>query len=156
MDTKTSKQGASTSEAPVRSARSKAKTTDQPVRTQAFSGMIQRSGRLTLGQLGLSFAIAVMVVCSLVLTVALSAQIGLLDKLPFTTQYQASQAMTRTMPLVVIGYLSRENGGPMFLMQDRVTGCQYFKPEQGALFPRIRENGTQFCEPPDRQVRQAG
>lgn len=156
MDTKTPKLAASTSEPATRSVRSKAKGTDQPVQTPAYSGMIRRTGRLTLGQLGLGFAIAAMVACSLVLTVALSFQTGLLDKLPFTNQYQASAAMQQTMPLVVIGYLGRENGGPMYLMQDRVTGCQFFKPEVGALFPRIHENGTPFCEEPERQVRQAG
>ena len=86
-----------------------------------------------------------MLVCTAILTVALSLQSGILDKLPLTNQYQATAAMQETMPLVMVGYLSRENGGPVMLMQDRVLGCQYFVKPDGAIYPRLRENGTPYC-----------
>lgn len=86
-----------------------------------------------------------MLVCTAILTLALSVQSGILDKFPLTNSYQATAAMQDTMPLVMVGYLSRENGGPVMLMQDRVVGCQYFIVPDGSIYPRLRENGTPYC-----------
>ena len=107
MDIKTTKPAASTSQPPARSARSKAQAGAPAASTPASSGLIRRSGRPNLLQLGLGFGIVVMLVCTAILTLALTMQSGILDKLPLTSQFRSTQAMQETMPLVMIGYLSR-------------------------------------------------
>lgn len=145
MVSKTNKPDASTSPPTARSARSKAPAGAQGASTLPSSGLVRRSGRPSLLQLGLGFGIVVMLACTAILTVSLSIQSGILDKFPLTNNYQTTEAMQETMPLVMVGYLSRENGGPVMLMQDRVVGCQYFVVPEGSIYPRLRENGTPYC-----------